>query len=129
MVGVHAKVVQGIRSVEVRPPVAVVLDHPKTAVASQFSISRGSQSPRSKINTRLPDEARRCVSVPPPAPDPTIITSYSSAMVPPQGVAGMMPPGPVLSSEMWGTSCSSSLQAMRCGAEEASTVAAWSRSK
>ena len=43
--------------------------------ASQFSISRGSQSPRSRIRTRLPDGASRCASVPPPAPDPTMMTS------------------------------------------------------
>ena len=43
--------------------------------ASQFCASRGSQSPRSRISTRLPDGARRWASVPPPAPDPTMITS------------------------------------------------------
>ena len=44
--------------------------------ASQFSISRGSQSPRSSIRIRLPDGASRCARVPPPAPEPTMMTSY-----------------------------------------------------
>src|SRR6478736_5259704 len=56
----------------------------KTSFESQFSGSRGSQSPRSRIRIRLPDGARCRASVPPPAPLPMMMTSYrpSLAMIP-----------------------------------------------
>jgi hypothetical protein len=37
--------------------------------------SRGSQSPRSSTRMRLPEDARRWTSVPPPAPLPMTMTS------------------------------------------------------
>ena len=84
--------------------------------ASQFSISRGSQSPRSRIRTRLPDGASRWASVPPPAPDPTMITSYSSAMaVSSGGGCRWCPWRRSVQRRCAGTSSASSPQAMRCG--------------
>src|SRR4051794_19647151 len=53
----------------------------KTSAACQFCGSRGSQSPRSSSRMRLPDGARWRASVPPPAPVPTMITSYVSMSV------------------------------------------------
>ena len=46
-----------------------------TGLGSQLSISRGRKSPRSSSKFRLPEPARACASVPPPAPDPMMITS------------------------------------------------------
>src|SRR5206468_2583189 len=50
----------------------------KTSCASQFDGSRGSQSPRSSSRIRLPDGAKCRARVPPPAPVPTMMTSYES---------------------------------------------------
>src|SRR5256885_11469990 len=60
------------------PMLGKTLVSTKTSCASQFDGSRGSQSPRSSSRIRLPDGARWRARVPPPAPVPTMITSYES---------------------------------------------------
>src|SRR6478609_7279945 len=49
-----------------------------TSSAETFWGSRGSQPPRSISRIFLPDGARWRASVPPPAPEPMMITSYES---------------------------------------------------
>src|SRR3954447_7632097 len=53
----------------------------QSACGSQFWISRGSQSPRSRSRIFLPVGARAQVTVPPPAPEPMTMTSACSVMV------------------------------------------------
>src|SRR5438093_10019110 len=55
----------------------------KTGSGSQFSDTRGRKFPRSSSRIFFPDRASVCASVPPPAPEPMMMTSYRSAMVVP----------------------------------------------
>src|SRR5215472_15875385 len=50
-----------------------------TVFGSQLPTSRGRKSPRSSSRILLPEPARACARVPPPAPVPMMITSLCSA--------------------------------------------------